>query len=164
MNRFKQRLVGKRRLLLLAAAAVAAVAVLVSAGCGGTLPAAGNVSNSGAQALVKDGVRIVDVRTVSEFEAGHIPGAENVPLDQLSVEMASWDTAEPILVYCAVGSRSIDAMRILNDAGFESVYNLQNGIAAWDGDVTTDDAGPAATGIAPSISGLPVMYEFYTDW
>lgn len=164
MSRFRQRLAGKRRLLLAAAAALAAVAVLATAGCGGTLPAAGNVTNSGAQALVKDGVRVIDVRTVSEFEAGHIPAAENVPLDQLSVEMASWDTAEPVLVYCATGSRSVEAMRILNAAGFESVYNLQSGIVAWDGDVTTDDAGPAATGIAPSASGLPVMYEFYTDW
>lgn len=164
MNRFRQRLAGKRRLLLGAIAAVAMVAVFVSAGCGVTLPAAGDVSNSGAQALIKDGVRIVDVRTVSEFEAGHIPAAENVPLDQLSAEMASWDIAEPIFVYCATGSRSVEAMRILNEAGFKSVYNLQSGIVAWDGDVTTDNAGPVATGVAPSASGLPVMYEFYTDW
>ena len=151
-------------MLLVVAAAVAVVAVLISAGCGATLPAAGNVDNSGAQALIKDGVRIVDVRTVSEFEAGHIPSAENVPLDQLGTAMASWDAAEPIFVYCATGSRSIEAMRILNEAGFKSVYNLQNGIVAWDGDVTTDDAGPVATSVAPSASGLPVMYEFYTDW
>ncbi len=155
----------KLRWLTLAVAALAIVGVLAAVGCGGSLPAAGNVTNSTAKSLVDQGVRVVDVRTASEFEAGHIPGAENVPLDQLASAMGSWDPTKPVLVYCATGSRSVEALNMLTAAGFSTVYNLTAGIVAWDGDVTTDPTAQVATGgTAPSASGLPVMYEFYTDW
>lgn len=145
-------------------ALVAIVAVLGLTGCSGGLPAAGNVQNKAARTLQDKGVRIIDVRTATEFEAGHIPDAENVPLDQLSAAMGSWDKTEPILVYCATGSRSAEAMQVLVSAGFTTVYNLQNGIVAWDGDVTAGPGGTVAGSLAPSASGLPVLYEFYTDW
>lgn len=153
-----------RRAAFVAAALVAIAAVIVSAGCGGGTVAAGNIDNKAAQSLLGKGVRIVDVRTASEFEAGHIPNAENVPLDQLASAMGSWDPAKPILVYCATGSRSAEAMRILASAGFTTVYNLENGIADWNGDVTSGPGGAVAGALTPSASGLPVLYEFYTDW
>ncbi len=153
-----------KRAALVAAALVAIAAVLASAGCGGSTVAAGNIDNKAAESLLGKGVRIVDVRTASEFEAGHIPNAENVPLDQLAAAMGSWDPAKPILVYCATGSRSAEAMRMLTEAGFTTVYNLENGIVAWDGDVTSGSSGAVAGALAPSASGLPVLYEFYTDW
>lgn len=156
----------KARWLLLAVAALAVIGLLVAAGCGGSLPAAGDVDNNVVESLADKGVRVIDVRTVSEFEAGHIPGAENVPLDQLPTAMGSWNPSKPVLVYCATGSRSAEALRMLTAAGFSAVYNLTDGIVAWDGEVTTDPAGQVATGggATPSASGLPVMYEFYTDW
>ena len=154
-----------RRIILAIVAALAVAGILITAGCGGgDLPAAGNVDNATAKSLVKQGVRLIDVRTVSEFEAGHIPDAENVPLDQLANAMGSWDPAEPVLLYCATGSRSVEAMRMLVSAGFKTVYNLTDGIVAWDGDVTTGAGGATTGSLAPSASGLPVMYEFYTDW
>ncbi len=163
MHRTKTPL--RTRWRLIAAAVVTAAVLMLAAGCSSSLPAAGNVSNSDAQALVDKGVRIVDVRTVAEFEGGHIPGAENVPLDQFEASMGSWDPAKPVFVYCATGSRSVEAMRILSAAGFSTVYNLTSGIVAWDGEVTTDPTAVASGGPAtPSASGLPVMYEFYTDW
>ncbi|PKQ38113.1 MAG: hypothetical protein CVT59_02485 [Actinobacteria bacterium HGW-Actinobacteria-1] len=152
------------RIVGIAAALFAVVAMLGLAGCSSSLPAAGNVQNKAAKTLEDKGVRIIDVRTTSEFEAGHIPEAENVPLDQLSAAMGSWDKTEPILVYCATGSRSVEAMQILVSAGFTTVYNLQNGIVAWDGDVTSGPGGTVVGSLAPSASGLPVLYEFYTDW
>ncbi len=152
------------RIVGVAAALVSIVAVLALAGCSSELPAAGNVDNKAAKTLEDKGVRIIDVRTASEFEAGHIPEAENVPLDQLSAAMGSWDPAKPILVYCASGERSAEAMRMLVSAGFASVFNLQNGIIAWDGDVTSGPGTVVAGSLAPSASGLPVLYEFYTDW
>ncbi|MHB1340652.1 MAG: rhodanese-like domain-containing protein [Coriobacteriia bacterium] len=144
--------------------AVAGVFLAVSRP-GGELPASGNVGNSDVQTLVDQGARLIDVRTAAEFDGGHIPGAENVPVDQISAVAASWDRTKPVVLYCATGSRSVAAMQALVGAGFTSVYNLTAGIAAWDGEVTTD--GPAtatAAASAPSASGLPVMYEFYTDW
>lgn len=156
----------KARWRLVVAALITAAALVLVAGCSGSLPTAGNVNNSDAKTLADKGVRIVDVRTVAEFEGGHIPDAENVPLDQLEASMASWDPAERVLVYCATGSRSVEAMRILSAAGFSTVYNLTSGIVAWDGEITTDPTGRVASGgpSTPSASGLPVMYEFYTDW
>ncbi len=145
-------------------AAVLVMSALVVAGCSTSLPTAGNVDNKAAKSLEDKGVRIIDVRTVAEFEAGHIPDAENVPLDQLADAMGSWKPADPILVYCATGSRSVEAMRMLVAAGFTSVFNLRDGIVAWDGDISAGPGGAVAGSLPPVASGLPVLYEFYTDW
>lgn len=124
----------------------------------------GDVDNGRAAELIADGVRIVDVRTAAEFSMGHIPGAENVPVNELSSAIASWDKSAPVLVYCAVGDRSAGAMQTLVSAGFTNVYNLSAGIAAWDGDIVTGTEVAEAPAADPAASGLPVLYEFYTDW
>lgn len=148
---------------LVVVAAVVAILFAVS-GPKGDLPAPGDIGNAQLQTLVDAGARLVDVRTAAEFEGGHIPGAENVPVDQVASAMGSWDKSQPIVVYCATGSRSVSAMQTLSGAGFTKVYNLTAGIAAWDGDVSSGPAGAVATAAEPSASGLPVLYEFYTDW
>jgi len=156
-----------KRGIAITVALFALVAALT--GCsGGSLPAAGNVSNADAQKVIDAGGAIVDVRTAAEFQGGFIPGAKNIPLDELPAAVGTLDKSKPVLLYCATGNRSVSAMQILKDAGFEKVYNLTAGIAGWAQaglDVTTDQqvaAGGAAS--TPSASGLPVMYEFYTDW
>ena len=71
------------------------------------------------------GARLVDVRTPSEFAAGHIPGAINIPLQQLDsrlTELQPKDTA--VVLYCRSGSRSGNAARMLKNAGFAAVHNL----------------------------------------
>lgn len=158
-----------RRGILITAALFALLAAL--AGCsggGGSLPAAGNVSNADAQKVIDAGGQIVDVRTPAEFEGGIIAGAQNIPLDELQAAVGTLDKSKPVLLYCATGSRSITAMQILQQAGFENVYNLTMGIAGWAQaglEVTTNQQVAAGGGgVAPSASGLPVMYEFYTDW
>ncbi|MCE5191583.1 MAG: rhodanese-like domain-containing protein [Actinomycetia bacterium] len=165
MRLLRQNPAGGHRRARAVLAALAVTAILVTAGCGDSLPPAGNVDNAAAKSLASKGVRIIDVRTASEYEAGHIPQAENVPLDQLGAAIGSWDSGKPVLVYCAVGDRSVEAMRMLTSAGFKTVYNLQGGIVAWDGDVTSGSGGSKTAGtLSPSASGLPVLYEFYTDW
>jgi rhodanese-related sulfurtransferase len=145
--------------------------VVALAGCsggGGSLPAAGNVSNADAQKVIDAGGQIVDVRTAAEFQGGFIAGAQNIPLDELQAAVGALDKSKPVLLYCATGNRSVTAMQILQQAGFEKVYNLTAGIAGWAQaglEVTTDQQVAAGDGgTAPSASGLPVMYEFYTDW
>jgi len=153
--------------LIVAAVLVIAVAGIVAVTqSGGDLPAGGVIGNAQAQTLIDDGARLIDVRTAAEFEAGHIPGAENVPVEEVASAMTAWNTADPVVLYCANGYRSADAMSVLLGAGFEHVYDLTAGIVAWDGDITTDPTVTAASGgaVKPSASGLPVMYEFYTDW
>lgn len=151
MNRAKWIVLG------LAVLFVAGVAIVLSSSGGGGL-----VDNAEMRSLIDDGVRLVDVRTASEFEAGHIPGAESVPLGVLEAAAANWDPAEPIALYCATGSRSSEAAAVLRGLGFKTVYDLGGGIVQWDGEVLGGDA--VADASRPAATGGPVMYEFYTDW
>ncbi len=81
------------------------------------------------------GVVVVDVRTAEEYEAGHLPGARRVELDEIG---AAIDAGEfpvtpdaPLLVYCRAGSRSAQAAALLTERGFQRVYDLEGGITAW---------------------------------
>jgi phage shock protein E len=119
------------------------------------------IGNDELRGLVDDGALLVDVRTPSEYDAGHIPGAILAPVDSIASDADDWDRDTPLVVYCATGARSGDASRVLSQMGFD-VFDLTAGLVAWDGDLTTDptpvqDTGPAQT------SGTPVMYEFSTD-
>ena len=145
-------------LVVAVALAIGAVAFL-----SGGDPSPGLISNSELADLQSGGARIIDVRTTAEFAGAHIAGAENVPLGDLASVAGSWERTAPVVVYCAVGDRSDSAADILQSLGFEAVYDLGGGIAQWDGEL----AGGAAASVAgPEVqmAGLPVMYEFYTDW
>lgn len=85
----------------------------------------GDVSSADARQLVQGGARLVDVRTPGEFAAGHIPGALNIPVQQLDSRMSELqpqDTA--VVVYCRSGHRSGNAARMLKSAGFKAVHDL----------------------------------------
>lgn len=91
----------------------------------------GQVSSQQARQLVKDGAKLVDVRTPGEFNAGHIPGAVNVPLQELGARLKQLGAKEkPVVLYCASGSRSSMAMSVLKNAGFQQVFNL-GGMGRW---------------------------------
>jgi rhodanese-related sulfurtransferase len=97
-----------------------------------TLPA--NVSVSEATELTKNGARIIDVRTPSEFESVHIPGSYNVPLDQLSEHRRELTQAldSPALLVCGSGMRARQADNTLREAGLQSLTVLEGGITAWE--------------------------------
>lgn len=117
-----------------------------------------DIGNEDLLKLQADGARIVDVRTPGEYEAGHISGAENVPVDQIQQGSAGWDKDAPVVVYCATGARSLNAMAYLAGAGFAKVYNLQAGVAAWNASLVsgTDPAQGQAQAPAPAPSGQKV--------
>lgn len=69
---------------------------------------------------------LLDVRTVSEFEKGHIEGAINIPVDSLRERMDELDKDKEIIEYCQVGIRGYIAARILNQNGFK-VKNMTGG-------------------------------------
>jgi rhodanese-related sulfurtransferase len=77
------------------------------------------------QEEVKNGLLIVDVRTVAEFNTGAFPGALNIPLDDVMGRLSEFGTDKDreIIVYCASGGRSAYAQRLLNQAGFTQVAN-----------------------------------------
>ena len=76
---------------------------------------------------------IVDVRSAAEFAGGHLPGAKNIPLDELASRIAELDKmkSKSIVVVCQSGTRSARAASVLGKAGFEDVINLDGGLAAW---------------------------------
>lgn len=147
--------------IMLAVAALAIVGVIVVVSSGGS--AGGLVGADEFASLQDEGVRIVDVRTAAEYAAGHIPGAENVPLSSFSTASEEWDPSEPIALYCATGSRSAEAAQMLTARGFETVYDLSGGIVAWSGPVSTGEE-EVADAPAVAATGVATMYEFYTDW
>ena len=73
--------------------------------------------------LLKSGAQIVDVRSPSEFAAGHASGSRNVPLDDLEREAKNLDPNRWIIVCCASGTRSGMARRWLIRHGFSQVLN-----------------------------------------
>lgn len=76
---------------------------------------------------------LLDVRTIEEFEEAHIPGAVNIPLDELEDRAAEVPADKPIIVVCRTGRRSIFGAEILRYAGFKNIdiYNLEGGTVAW---------------------------------
>jgi parallel beta-helix repeat protein len=76
---------------------------------------------------------VLDVRTKSEYDGGHIYGAVWIPVTELEArigELAGHENHE-IIVYCGVGGRSATASGILDAHGFTKVYNMMGGISAW---------------------------------
>lgn len=85
----------------------------------------GQVSRERARALVKSGARLVDVRTTAEFQSGHLDGALNVPLQELAGKLNKLGAKDqPVVVYCASGTRSGMARSMLKRHGFSQVFNL----------------------------------------
>jgi len=71
------------------------------------------------------------VREPSEFAAGHIHGAQLVPLSTLEKIAPKWNRDQPILLYCQSGRRSETARQTLVKLGFPQVSNLEGGISTW---------------------------------
>jgi rhodanese-related sulfurtransferase len=73
--------------------------------------------------IIDQGALIVDVRTVGEYENGHIKGSLNVPLSDIEDAMSWLIKDVPIIVVCESGSRSAQAKKILEINGYKKVYN-----------------------------------------
>ena len=73
---------------------------------------------------------LLDVRTREEFEAGHLPDAVNIPIDELRSRLEEIPRDRPIAAYCQVGQRGYLATRILLQSGFEAV-NVSGGYKTY---------------------------------
>ena len=86
-----------------------------------------NLGDKEAQAFIENNKELVilDVRRYNEFKTGNIPNSINIPVEELEWEIEQLEDYKdkPILVYCRAGHRSVVACNILNDAGFEKLYN-----------------------------------------
>lgn len=83
----------------------------------------------------KDKFVLVDVREPFEYDISRIPGSKLIPLGELPARLSELDSADEIVLHCKVGGRSAKALRILQEAGFRKLNNLQGGISAWSDEV-----------------------------
>ena len=76
---------------------------------------------------------ILDVRSPREFQQGHVPGAVNLPYQQIGRRMADLEQVRDrqIVVYCEVGPRARVAQSMLQQAGFADVRHLAGDMAGW---------------------------------
>jgi rhodanese-related sulfurtransferase len=76
---------------------------------------------------------ILDVRTVEEFAAGHLPGAMNIPHDELGDRLSELDIAlgDEVIVYCRSGRRAGVAEELLGGAGYTKVMDLEGHWLEW---------------------------------
>lgn len=123
------------------------VACALMAGLASVAPADDNwsateISTAAVRALAAPGVTypvILDVRTPEEYAAGHVPGAINIPHDQVRARLAEIDSAkdQPIVVYCRSGRRAAQALATLHDAGFSRLLHMTGDMLAWDQEAGT---------------------------
>jgi sulfur-carrier protein adenylyltransferase/sulfurtransferase len=75
-------------------------------------------------------INVLDVREPHEYEVANI-GVKLIPLGELPRRLAEFDQNEDFAIHCKTGGRSAKAVKLLQDAGFGSVYNVKGGITAW---------------------------------
>ena len=74
--------------------------------------------------LVESNACIIDVREKSEFDAGHLKNAVNIPLSQLRQRMAEIPKDRPVYLHCRSSQRSYNAIMALQHCGFDNLYNI----------------------------------------
>lgn len=100
------------------------------------IAAPAEVSRAGLKALQASGkpLVIVDVRSAEEFAQGHVPGAVNIPHDQIGRrvhELEAYRTGGNIVLYCRSGRRVGVAAQALEDRGFNRLLHLEGDMPGW---------------------------------
>ena len=109
------------------------LAVVVLTGCSTATSATNMEATEFSQKVSESEVITLDVRTPGEFMTGHIAGAINIDVEgmQFETEIAKLDKSKTYAVYCQSGRRSGIAVETMGQAGFNSLFNLANGIQGW---------------------------------
>ena len=107
-------------------------------------------------------VSLIDVRTADEASLGSLPGAINIPLDELRARMNEIPTDRPVYLFCEVGLRGYLASNILKGHGYTDVRNLIGGLKLYESAVKVvlppEEASAKATmSSAPSVSSAQVI-------
>lgn len=106
----------------------------------------------------KDKVMLIDTRTPEEFSFGTIPGAVNIPLDEMREHLAEIPTDKPVVLFCAVGLRGYLSLRILMGRGYRNVRNLIGGYKTY-----STATAPLPSPSAPAGGGSSSSVEAATD-
>ena len=110
------------------------VVLLVASGCSpADAPEVQPLSQEQLLSAPPAGALILDVRSEAEFGSGHVPGAINIPHDQLASRLSDLDsgTDRPVVVYCQSGKRAGIAGAVLLAAGYTNVLHLEGDMKAW---------------------------------
>ena len=83
----------------------------------------GGGSSVDLKSIIAEGAFLVDVRTPGEFADGNVKGSVNIPLDNLTKEIAQFQGKKNIIVFCRSGNRSGMAKSLLEQQGFKNVIN-----------------------------------------
>ena len=114
-------------------------------------PAASLVSQEALLARQQRGdaaLFVLDVRTPEEFAAGHIPGAVNIPHDQVAARLMDVPKDKDVVIYCRSGRRSAIAAEALAANGYTRLGHLEGDMQAWEakGRPVERPAGAKASG------------------
>ncbi|GAB7025719.1 rhodanese-like domain-containing protein [Geotalea toluenoxydans] len=92
-----------------------------------------NISSREAKGLLSKGknVFLLDVRTPDEYRQAHLRGAVLIPVNEIERRLREVPKNRPVVVYCAVGSRSGMVAGYLAGKGYSEVYNMSDGIVGW---------------------------------
>ena len=103
------------------------------AGCSSSSSAVDLSVSDFSSKVAEAGVFTLDVRTPGEFMGGYIEGAKNIDFQSgnFENEIAALDKNATYAVYCRSGNRSGQAVKVMHDAGFHNVYNLNGGVIDW---------------------------------
>ena len=107
--------------------------ILLLAGCSSSSSAVDLGVKEFSAKVAEAGVITLDVRTPGEFMSGFIQGAQNIDFQSgnFENEIAALDKNVTYAVYCRSGNRSGQAVKVMHDAGFHNVYNLNGGVIDW---------------------------------
>ena len=110
------------------------IVLLVASGCTpADAPEVQPLSQEQLLSTPPAGALILDVRSEAEFGSGHVPGAINIPHDQLASRLSDLDSGmdRPVVVYCRSGKRAGIASAVLLAAGYTNVLHLEGDMNAW---------------------------------
>ena len=82
------------------------------------------------EAIKDSTVQIIDVRTITEYNQGHLKGAKKVDFlrpTEFQSYFENRDTLQPVYLYCRSGNRSMNAAKYLKKRGFKKLYDLKDG-------------------------------------
>ncbi|MFB6307978.1 MAG: rhodanese-like domain-containing protein [Haloarculaceae archaeon] len=99
-----------------------------------------------------DDARIVDIRNPRSFSEAHIPDSENVPLEELTDRIETFDDADHVVTVCPHGKASVQAARLIGAyEGFDGrVESLAGGLEAWDGPLAALSNADSGADAAPN--------------
>lgn len=86
--------------------------------------------------------RVIDVRSPAEYSAGHIPGAINVPFEEIAERIVEIDAPNGVALYCMVGPRARKGETALREVGYTNVIHIEGGLSAWKAQGFAVETGP----------------------